>query len=84
MNSIDRTSPLEVRVQTATVDDISDLLPLYCGFMRHEGADPPNDGELRRRLTRLIASENDEVLIARSINGSAPVGYLQQRYYLSV
>jgi ribosomal protein S18 acetylase RimI-like enzyme len=84
MNSIDRTSPLEVRVHTATVDDISDLLPLYCGFMRHEGADPPNDGELRRRLTRLIASENDEVLIARSINGSAPVGYLQQRYYLSV
>jgi ribosomal protein S18 acetylase RimI-like enzyme len=67
----------------ATVDDIRDLLALYCGFMRHEGVDPPDGSELRRRLTRLLTSEVDEVLIARSGNG-APVGYLQQRYYLSV
>jgi ribosomal protein S18 acetylase RimI-like enzyme len=77
-----RTS-LNVDVATATVADIRDLLPLYCGFMRHEGVQPPNDVELSSRLADLLASESDEILIARSSDGMA-LAFLQQRFYLSV
>jgi ribosomal protein S18 acetylase RimI-like enzyme len=75
--------PLPATVQTATPDDVDDLIPLYCGFMLHEAVQPPAEAELRRRLVRLLASETDEVLIARAPDGGA-LGYLQQRYFYSV
>lgn len=63
--------------------DIEDLVPLYRGFMQHESVRPPEDAELRRRLAILLASDTDEVLIARTATGEA-LAYLQQRYYVSV
>ena len=75
--------PLAVSVRTASSDDVDDLIPLYAGFMLHEGIQPPDAGELRRRLARLLDSKTDDVLIARDRAGRA-LGYLQQRYYLSV
>ena len=75
--------PLAVHVQPATKQDIDGLLLLYRGFMGHEGVTPPPEDELRRRLERLLDSRSDDVLIARSPAGE-PLGYLQQRYFLSV
>ncbi len=72
-----------ISVSTATPADIDDLIPLYCGFMLHEQVQPPPADELQRRLRHLLASETDEVLIARAADG-APLGYLQQRYFASV
>ena len=79
----DSSVPLLVRVRPAGAADIDDLIPLYCGFMEHEGGTPPPDVELRRRLERLLACETDDVLIAYSEDGT-PLGYLQQRYFFSV
>jgi ribosomal protein S18 acetylase RimI-like enzyme len=76
-------SPLTVTVRVAGLEDVDDLIPLYCSFMRHDGVEPPAAEELRRRLRRLLASETDEVLIARGTEGRA-LGYLQQRYFYSV
>lgn len=75
--------PLPVSVRPATVEDIEDLIPLYAGFMRHEGVEPPPPDEFRFRLDRLLRSESDDVLIAYAADGE-PVGYLQQRYFYAV
>jgi ribosomal protein S18 acetylase RimI-like enzyme len=75
--------PLEVSVSIATAADIDALVPLYRGFMLHEHAQPPDAPELSRRISRLLASDADEILIARDA-GNAAIGYLQQRYFLSV
>jgi ribosomal protein S18 acetylase RimI-like enzyme len=83
MRDTSHSGPLDITVQLATADDIEALIPLYSGFMLHERVTPPAPAELRRRLERLLASETDEVLIARDGAGTA-VGYLQQRFYLSV
>jgi len=76
-------APLNVTARRATAADVDDLIPLYCGFMEHEGDIPPPPAELRRRLERLLGCETDDVLIACSEDGT-PLGYLQQRYFLSV
>jgi ribosomal protein S18 acetylase RimI-like enzyme len=76
-------TPLAVSVRPAAVADIDDLIPLYRGFMLHEQDEPPPEPELRRRLERLLASASDDVLIAHAEDGT-PLGYLQQRYFLSV
>lgn len=77
------SEPITVSVRPATRADIDDLIPLYCGFMEHEQVTPPPDPELRRRLERLLDSESDDVIIAHSLDGE-PLGYLQQRYFVSV
>ncbi len=80
----DNTShALAVSVMLATSDDVEDLIPLYRGFMLHEQVQPPPVDELRRRLRRLLASETDEVLLARAGDGAA-AGYLQWRWFFSV
>src|SRR6476620_4868851 len=76
------SGPLDVTVSRAGQADIGFLIPLYRGFMLHESVEPPPDEDLRGRLSRLLDSGSDEVLIAW-LDGE-PVGYLQQRYYFSV
>jgi ribosomal protein S18 acetylase RimI-like enzyme len=83
MVSASHSEPLSASVRTATLEDVEDLIPLYAGFMLHDGVQPPAADELRRRLARLLGSASDDVLIARDADGRA-VGYLQQRYYYSV
>jgi ribosomal protein S18 acetylase RimI-like enzyme len=73
---------LEVVIGVATTDDVAALAPLYRDFMLHESAVPPADVEIAERLERLLASESDQVLLART-HGLA-VGYLQLRYFWSV
>jgi ribosomal protein S18 acetylase RimI-like enzyme len=77
------SGPAAVTVSRAGQADIDALISLYHGFMLHESAQPPADDEMGRRLGRLLASDSDEVLIARVPDGE-PAGYLQQRYYFSV
>ena len=83
MANVSHSEPLPVTVRTATLDDVEDLIPLYAAFMRHDGVQPPAADELRRRLTRLLGSATDEVLVAHD-DGDRALGYLQQRYYYSV